>query len=190
LVVLNGTATVYEIKSDRDNLTRLEHQLSSYRKVFALVNVVAAERFVDELLHKCHPNVGVLKLSDNFHLQTVRHATDGANEICPTTLFHSLRTTEASDALRLLGIKVPNVPNTLLRLELWELYKKQSPKSIHDATVEALKRSRSRASYQHLISELPLSLIAAVLTTPLSAQERGILAHAIRTPVATALRWT
>ena len=34
IVILNGTGTVYEIKTDRDSLTRLTNQIESYMKVF------------------------------------------------------------------------------------------------------------------------------------------------------------
>lgn len=43
LVILNGTATVYEIKSERDSLARLANQVANYKKVFAKVNVIASE---------------------------------------------------------------------------------------------------------------------------------------------------
>src|SRR5262245_42464473 len=40
VAILNGTSTVYEIKSERDSLKRLAAQLASYRMVFAKVNVI------------------------------------------------------------------------------------------------------------------------------------------------------
>jgi hypothetical protein len=35
VAILNGTATVYEVKSERDSLTRLERQIAAYATVFA-----------------------------------------------------------------------------------------------------------------------------------------------------------
>src|SRR5581483_570090 len=46
LVILNGTSTVYEVKSERDSLARLERQIAAYRTVFARVYVIAAEKHV------------------------------------------------------------------------------------------------------------------------------------------------
>jgi hypothetical protein len=43
LVILNGTATVYEIKSERDTLARLVNQIANYKRVFATINVIASE---------------------------------------------------------------------------------------------------------------------------------------------------
>src|ERR1700686_3491115 len=42
IAILNGTATVYEIKSERDSLSRLERQVTAYANVFARVYVIAA----------------------------------------------------------------------------------------------------------------------------------------------------
>src|SRR5690606_10514895 len=50
LVILNGTATVYEIKSERDSLVRLVKQVESYKRVFAKVNVITSEGHVDGVL--------------------------------------------------------------------------------------------------------------------------------------------
>jgi hypothetical protein len=44
LAIVNGILKGYEIKSERDNLTRLENQASVYSQVFDTVTLVAAER--------------------------------------------------------------------------------------------------------------------------------------------------
>lgn len=49
-VVLNGTSTVYEIKTEFDNLSRLPQQLTDYSKVFDHINVVTHERGVAAVL--------------------------------------------------------------------------------------------------------------------------------------------
>ena len=40
IVILNGTSSVYEIKSEFDSFERLEEQIRSYRKVFGFINVI------------------------------------------------------------------------------------------------------------------------------------------------------
>ena len=51
LVILNGTSTVYEVKSERDSLSRLERQVAAYATVFAQVYVIAAEKHVDAVVY-------------------------------------------------------------------------------------------------------------------------------------------
>lgn len=43
IVIVNGTTTVYEIKTELDNVSRLESQLDDYLKVFDRVNVLTCE---------------------------------------------------------------------------------------------------------------------------------------------------
>lgn len=190
LVILNGTATVYEIKSERDSLSRLRNQLEMYRKVFAKVYVIAAERFVEEILRESDSHVGVLKLSPRFQVQTVREAICGADHICGATLLDSLRTAEAIDVLKRLGQPVPVAPNTLLRAGLRKIFVQLDPSELHGAAVQVLKAHRSLSGLQTLVTALPSSLTAAALTIPLAARERETLAAAIDAPFENALAWS
>lgn len=190
LVILNGTATVYEIKSERDSLSRLSNQLEMYRKVFAKVYVIAAERFVEEILRESDSHVGVLKLSPRLQVQTVREAICGADNICGATLLDSLRTVEAIDVLERLGQQVPVAPNTLLRAGLRKIFVQIDPSELHGAAVQVLKAHRSLSGLQDLVTALPSSLTAAALTIPLAARERETLAAAVDAPFENALAWS
>lgn len=190
LVILNGTATVYEIKSERDSLSRLRNQLEMYRKVFAKVYVIAAERFVEEILRVSDSHVGVLKLSPRLQVQTVREAVCGADEICGATLLDSLRTSEAIDVLERLGQPVPVAPNTLLRAAMRKIFVELDPSELHRAAVQVLKAHRSLSGLQDLVTALPSSLTAAALTIPLAAVERETLAAAVDVPFDSALAWS
>ena len=68
LVILNGTATVYEIKSERDSLSRLVAQIANYKMVFAAVNVIASEGHVKDVLDTVSSNVGVMRLARRVNL--------------------------------------------------------------------------------------------------------------------------
>ncbi|MCT7056937.1 sce7726 family protein, partial [Salmonella enterica] len=47
LIILNGTGTVYEIKSERDSLSRLHNQITNYRKAFGKIYVIAGSEHID-----------------------------------------------------------------------------------------------------------------------------------------------
>ena len=189
IVILNGTATVYEIKSERDSLTRLGNQIQTYRKVFAKVNVIAAERFVEDILLQTDDEVGVLMLNGRSQIKTIREAKDGASQICPLMLFDSLRTVEAMETVSALGINIPEVPNTVIRRELRELFSQLKPEKLHQAAVRVLKESRSQLTLRDHIAGLPPSLAAATLTTSLTQSERRSLTNALATSFSNALTW-
>jgi len=81
VAILNGTSTVYEIKSERDKLDRLEAQVSAYRQVFAKVNIITGKNHLKAVLASVPPDVGVLLLTDRFKISTVREAIDALSLI-------------------------------------------------------------------------------------------------------------
>src|SRR3546814_17075413 len=88
LVILNGTATVYEIKSERDSLARLANQIENYKRVFAKVNVIASEGHVEGVLTTVTDDVGVRCLSKRYRITTIREAVDCQSCICTVKDFN------------------------------------------------------------------------------------------------------
>jgi hypothetical protein len=76
LAILNGTSTVYEVKSERDSLSRLERQLSAYAKVFAQVYVIVAEPHLDAVRGSVPRDVGIMVLSSRHQISTLRETGD------------------------------------------------------------------------------------------------------------------
>ncbi len=74
LIVVNGKLSVFEIKSERDTLDRLDGQISSYQNFFEEVTVVCATK------HKCNveaqvpQNVGIWLIDSDGHLSVFRKA--------------------------------------------------------------------------------------------------------------------
>ena len=66
LIILNGTATAYEIKSERDSLARLANQVGNYKRVFATVNVIASADHIQGVLSIVPDDVGVMCLSKSY----------------------------------------------------------------------------------------------------------------------------
>lgn len=189
LVILNGTATAYEVKSERDSLARLPDQLFDYRRAFARVFIITSECHVERAAQIAPDDVGILSLSPRHQISEIRPAAHAPERICPATVFESLRTHEAQRILRSLGQEIPLVPNTRMRLTLREQFKKMEPVALHSAMVAVLKRTRSLQPLEALIGKLPSSLHAAALTYPLRRHEHDRLVHAIQTPLLQAKYW-
>lgn len=189
LAILNGTATVYEIKSERDSLSRLENQLLNYRKVFAAVYVVVAEPFVPQVIDSTSADIGVMSLVRWDRIKTVREAADRPEGVCPSTIFESLRLTEASEILRKLGVEVPDVPNTKLHAAMHERFAAQDPAAVHHEMVRTLKRTRNLAPLGALVDQLPVSLRPAALAVQVRRSDHGRLIAAVRTPIDQAMDW-
>ena len=187
--ILNGTAAVYEIKSERDTLSRLEGQIAAYQKVFAEVNVIAGENHIKAVFDLVPREVGVLILSDRHQISTLREAKKVPERTCPATIFESIQLKEARIILEDLGVKVPNVPNTQLYKELRTRFIKLNAYDAHSGMVKTLKRTRNLISLETLLNDLPPSLQAATLSTSLRKQDYGRLLDAINSPIQDAVMW-
>lgn len=190
LVVLNGTATAYEIKSERDSLSRLPSQLSDYRSVFASVTVVTSLRQMDAVLRLAPDDVGVLVLSSRLRLQVVRETQDLPGRIDATALLGTLRASEATQVLERIGIETPDVPNTRLWAELRNLYATLDPVEVHRHAVQVLKQSRSRAAQETHMRTLPPSIRTAALFGDLNESARTNLSSATGTLMTSVMTWS
>lgn len=190
LVILNGTATVYEIKSERDSLARLANQVENYKRVFAKVNVIASEGHVEGVVATVPDDVGVMCLSKRYRITTLREAIECPARICPVTVFESLRTAEAAAILRAMGVTVPQVPNTQRHAAMRDLFAALDPAVLHVEMVRTLKRTRDLAPLGDLVDRLPESLQAAALSVSLRRADHPRLIDAIATPLHVAMAWS
>ncbi len=189
LVILNGTASVYEIKSERDSLARLVNQVANYKRVFATVNVIVSEFHVESVRQAVPDDVGIMQLSRGHHVSVEREAIDRPECICPVTVFESLRSAEAAAVLKALGVAVPRVPNTQRHNAMRELFAELEPAALHREMVRTLKRTRSLASLSELVDQLPASLHAAALSVPVRRSEHRRLVESVATPLDAASAW-
>ncbi len=189
VVILNGTSTVYEIKSERDSLARLAQQISDYRKVFASVNVITGENHYEEVLNLVPEDVGVLLLTDRFQISQIREAIDVPGRTESKSIFEAIQIEEAKRILRLYGINIPDLPNTMMYGALRDLFCTLSPDKAHDGMVQILRNSRSHMPLEEFLSKLPESIQVSALTTRIRKQDQGRLIEAVNTPLKKALKW-
>ncbi len=190
VVILNGTSTAYEIKSDRDKLDRLSAQVSTYLQAFARVNVVASERHVQRVLEQVPSAVGVMRLTRRGQLSPIRQPVDDAARVVPSTVFEALQQHEAKAILQGLGISVPDVPNTRMHRALRTIFTNLDATTVHDAMVATLRTTRSQRALTELLQAVPSSLHAAALTTRLRRSDHARLCAALNTRMVDALHWS
>ena len=189
LAILNGTSTVYEVKSERDSLSRLERQVAAYAEVFAQVYVIAGENHLAAVIASVPEDVGVLRLTSRHRISTVREAADQSARTSPSAIFDSIRTLEARMILQSRGVTVPVVPNTELYSVLRKLFVKLEPREAHDGMVQVLKKTRNLLPLSDLVAQLPHSLQTAALSIPLRKLDHKRLVAAVNTRLDDAMAW-
>jgi hypothetical protein len=189
LAILNGTSTVYEVKSERDSLSRLRRQLDAYAQVFAQVFVIVAEPHVDAVKGSVPADVGIMVLNSRHNISTLREAVDRAESTSPAAIFDSIRTEEARMILLAQGVSVPVVPNTVLNSVVRELFIKLDAREAHDGMVRVLKKTRDLLPLSALVNQLPHSLQTAALSITLRKVDHTRLVAAVNTRLEDAIRW-
>ncbi|PRA44084.1 MULTISPECIES: sce7726 family protein [Pseudomonas] len=189
VAIFNGTSTAYEIKSERDNLGRLHTQVSTYKKFFAKVYVITGENHLDEILTTTPPDVGVLLLNNRHGISTIREIQDTPDRVSPGVIFEAIQLREAVEILRVFGITPPQVANTEIRSAIGEIFRSLDPVTTHEHMVKVLRKSRNSLPLAGLLPQLPDSLQAAVLSTPLKLREQTTLLDAVNTSIREALNW-
>lgn len=189
VVILNGTGTVYEIKSERDSLARLDRQIEEYSRVFATVNVIVGENHLRAVEDILPDYVGIMVLSNRYQVSTLREALNDAERTESTAIFDAINQREAALILRDAGIDIPAVPNTQRFAVLRSLFAGLPAEVAHRGMVKVLKKTRDLRPLKSLIEEMPESLYAASLTVPLRQRDHSRLIGALHTPICEAVCW-
>lgn len=187
--VFNGTSSVYEIKTDRDTLKRLQNQIAQYRLFFDHIHVIAGESHIEELIHDLPSMVGVVKISKRMQRTTIREATPNWMNTDPAIIFDTLRRDEINALLSKNGFVVPCVPNTQMRKAQFEQFKQLDLEQIHHNLPSVMRQFRGKQSLEEYIQALPPSLKAMGISLDFSARERKCFLDTLNIRIDDALNW-
>lgn len=169
-VIINGNSTCYEIKSEYDNLDRLDNQLHHYQKIFDKVYIVTSEKHVDHVIKKVNPEIGIILLTKRNSLSEIRAAEANHNEIDTPTLIRSLRVGEYTEIVKSIYGSVPPCSNTEIFETCEKLLMDASPVLVRSLFCKVIKKSRSIES--NFVCNLPRSLLTAGISYKISKQQK------------------
>jgi hypothetical protein len=163
VVVLNGTSHVYEIKSEFDTLDRINKQVESYMKMFAMVNVITSSTQIEKVRLELPSEIGLMELTSDYEINTIRESVSIKSKVKPEVIFEALRKKEYLKIIKNVFGYVPDVPNTRIFHECRELFSRISPIIAHDEMVKVLLARGNKVSLRKMISCVPESLKAYVI---------------------------
>jgi hypothetical protein len=178
IVIINGTSTVYEIKTELDSPEKLLKQIQDYKKVFAKVFLVVHHT----LAHKYLPLIqnsttGLLSLSERLNLTTVKEGIDDYSCLCNDTMMKSLRKQEYSCIVKKHTGAIPRVSNIRFFSECLALAREIDSKLLHDMMLVELRKRKPIASAFLESENLPKELKHICLCINPSKEEYGNLHH-------------
>jgi hypothetical protein len=168
VVVLNGTSTVYEIKTDLDSFTRLPSQLEDYRTTFEHTNVVVSDTRAAAAEAVVPRGVGILAIRKRGTLAVIRPSESSMHKLRQERMFQVLRRNEALSALqRAIGYEIDVPPG-----DLWgrcrELFVNLPLEVAHQHFLCELRARGMKAAPLMADRDFPLSLRALAYATALT----------------------
>lgn len=182
-VMLNGTSTVYEIKSAFDSMERLTRQIAAYRQVFDKINVITSDSQLEKVEEVVGNDIGLLVLTDRSTIRTVRAPASLKSAVQPEAIFDSLRSAEYEKIVEMHFGAIPVVSNTRMYQACRELFCTLSPESAHDAMVAVLKKRGSNRRLHEFVSSVPSSLKALSLSCRLGNAEQARFVEALNADI-------
>jgi len=171
VVILNGTSTVYEIKSEYDSFDRIENQIRSYMSVFDRVNVITSKSQIPKITNILPDEIGLLELTQKSTIRILREAKSNKKQVKPEVIFDSLRKTEYLDIIKKYFSRVPEVLNTQIYTECLNLFKTLPPETAHNEMVRVLYNRQNKQELKKLIKNTPTCLKAYAIGSNLTNKQ-------------------
>jgi hypothetical protein len=164
VVILNGSSSVYEVKSEYDSFKRLEKQISEYLKLFDRINVITSDSQIVKLKTLLPLEIGIQVLTSRNTISTIREAKSNLLNIDTDILFNSLRKDEYIALIKDYYGAIPDLPNTLLFKACKKLYCEIAVEDAHHLTINILRNRSNNQFIKDYLEMIPPSLTAYALT--------------------------
>lgn len=176
-VLVNGLASVFEIKTEYDSPEKLERQAADYFRAFGLVSVVTHESGAARYLELLEDSpMGLVSVGRKGRLSKVKAPEMSVASLETKAMFDALRLSEVTSILRRrLGV-VPDVPNGLRYDAFLEAAEALQPLEFQREMQRELKlrRTRNRAVILDPAMRPLRSLLARL--DPTALQEANLIA--------------
>jgi hypothetical protein len=140
-VIINGTSTVYEIKTELDSPDKLRKQIQDYKKAFVRIYIVTHHSFVNKYLSLIeNDSVGLLSLSDRFNLSLVKEAGEDFSFLRNDIMMKCLRKEEYSFIINQYFGSTPNVSNIRFFNECLAMAYQIEPCVLHGLMLQQLAK--------------------------------------------------
>lgn len=162
LIIINGTGLVYEIKTELDNLDRLENQVADYYKAFDQVCVITSESHYDKVEEIfAYSNVGVSVLTNDNAIIPKKPSKRDQTSLDSDVMFRILRKQEYETILLKHFGYLPDVVPVRHYRECKEMFGRISPIQAYEYMLQEL-RLRNQTDAQAFESVVPYELKSLV----------------------------
>lgn len=158
VLLVNGRAHVYEIKTKYDDFTRLSAQLDEYYRAFTHVTLFVDEAHADLVAERIPEFTGISVLSRRYSMRALRPATPSEERLDHGQVFRLLREREYTALLNAHGIEPQRIDPARRYLYCLEEFRRLDIEEVQTHMVAALKRRQATTRLAGIAGTLPSSL--------------------------------
>lgn len=141
LILINGKAIVYEIKTELDSLARLDNQILDYYKVFDHVEVIIDEKHLNSLMNKyCNTTIGISVLTKKNTISVKKKPERNTKFLDYKSIYKVLRKEERVKVLNKFYSDLPVFDQFSEFEEMYKLFKKIDIESIYNQMIKQIKK--------------------------------------------------
>lgn len=146
IVIVNGTNTIYEIKTELDSPDKLKKQIEDYRKVSPKIFLVTHHSLVEKYSDLIDgSSVGLISLSEKNKFNLVKDAYLNFENLSNKVMMDTLRKEEYSNIIMASFGCVPKVSNIRFYKECQQIVEQLDTTTFHNLMMEQL---RNRMLYE------------------------------------------
>lgn len=165
-ILINGRATVFEIKTDLDSFYRLESQLESYYKAFKYITVVTSEDKFNEiykLLEDTPVGINVITKQDTISRTIKKDPKKMTSSLDHKVIFDMLHKSEFENIIYKHFQKLPEVAPAYYYDECFTMFKKIAMENIQKDILIEIKNRKSISVERFKTIPYPLKAISYFL---------------------------
>lgn len=171
-VLLNGSARIFEIKTDLDRLDKLEKQLNDYKQFADSIYIVTSSKYIDKLLlDYSNTTIGIIEFTQRNTFKQHKKAESNNSFFNHLTIFKTLRKAEYLDIVNNYFGYIPNVPNTKIFRACLELISSIEVIEFQKLTFDKLKKRKIKCPDLLASEKTPFELKQICYTLDFSEQE-------------------
>lgn len=158
-VLINGKAVVYEIKTELDNLDRLDNQIQDYYKAFDHVCIVTSKKHLNKVMEKYNSTrVGICVLTDRETISTKKEAIENRESLEHNSIFKMLRKKEFETVLSKFYGFLPKTNQFVYYKECLKLFERIPMEYVYKEVLILLKKRVKISSQEKFLNEIPYEL--------------------------------
>ncbi len=171
-ILLNGTARIYEIKTDLDSLDKLNKQLNDYKQFADLVYIVTSSKYVTKILSDYSTStIGVIEFTQDNKFKEYKKADSNKSYFSHSTIFKTLRKPEYLEIIGSYFGHTPKVPNTEIFKTCFELINKIDVVEFQKIAFNILKKRKIKCPDSWASNKTPFELKQICYTLDFTNQE-------------------